>query len=111
MNALLRLTRFLDQHGGEFPPPAVLGPLLEAEQAHLRRARAAIDAADEIALGWRHKAVYLERFNLRAADLDLLGGEEAAPWTWSVTGPRTRQASACICETRSSPRNSTRSLA
>ena len=79
MNALLRLTRFLEQHGGEFPPPAVLGPLLAAEQAHLRRARAEIDAADEIALGWRHRAVYLERFNLRAADLDLLGEEEAAP--------------------------------
>ena len=79
MNALLRLTRFLEQHGGEFPPPAVLGPLLENEKAHLRRARAAIDAADEIALGWRHKAVYLERFNLRAADMDLLGEQEAAP--------------------------------
>ena len=39
----------------------------------------AIDAADEIAPGWRHKAVYLEQFNLRAADLDLLGEEEAAP--------------------------------
>ena len=55
MNALLRLGRFLDHHGGEFPPPAVLNPLLEAEQAHLRRPRAAIDAADEIALGWLQK--------------------------------------------------------
>ena len=79
MNALLRLTRFLEQHRGEFPPPAVLGPLLENEKAHLRRARAAIDAADEIALGWRHKAVYLERFNLRGADMDLLGEQDAAP--------------------------------
>ena len=33
-------------------------PLLEAEQAHLRRARATIDAADEIALGWRHRAQF-----------------------------------------------------
>ena len=77
VNAFLRCTRFLEQHGGEFPSPEDLGPWLEAEQAHLRRARAAIDAEDEIAPGWRHRAVYLERFNLRAADLDLLGGEGA----------------------------------
>ena len=77
MNALLRCTRFLEQHGGEFPPPEDLRPWLEAEQAHIRRARAAIDAADEIAPGWRNRAVYLERFNLRAADLDLLGEEDA----------------------------------
>ena len=55
----------------------VLSPLIQAEQSHLRRVRQDIDREDEHAHGWRHKAVYLERFNLRAADLDLLGGEGA----------------------------------
>ena len=77
LHATLRLTKFLGRHGQEFPDPEVLAPLLEDERAHLCRHIAQIDVEDDVAPGWRSKAHYMGRFNLRAADLDLLGEQDA----------------------------------
>ena len=79
MNAGLKLTRFLERHGGELPAAEALAPLLADERSHLNRVREQIDREDEIAPGWRHKAVYMDRFNLQAADMDLLRDESDAP--------------------------------
>ena len=75
MNAKLRLTQYLESNGNEFPHMDALHRHLTQEADGLRAARAEAHANEEIAPGLREQSVHLERFNLRAVDIPLLGGD------------------------------------
>ena len=75
MNATLRLTQHLETNGSEFPSHERLHKHLEQEANGVRVARAEVHANEEIAPGFREQCVHLERFNLRAVDIPLLGGD------------------------------------
>ena len=76
LNASLRLMHHLE-HNHTLPDFETLLEHLEAER---RQHRMALEAVDEdVALGWRSESLYRDRFNLPAADRDLVAGYAAAP--------------------------------
>ena len=77
LNAILRLNHFLGSNGNEFPPPHVLADHLRTEMAVLRAAHLKLQREDQVAPKWRSDAPYMDRFNLRVADLHLLADDEA----------------------------------
>ena len=79
MSALLRITSYLDAHTQEFPRHADLRVHLAQESEAVRQALAAADANEDIAPRYRGQVMFLERFNLRAADLGLLADDIVAP--------------------------------
>ena len=78
LNAMLRLKQFLNMHANEFPAPDALAEPLRAEMAWLRGVHRQVQDEDLVAARWRADFPYLERFNLRVADLHLIG-EDGAP--------------------------------
>ena len=78
LNAWLRLKQFLATHGNQFPLPDALAEPLRNEMAWLRGIHRQVREEDRVAERWRADFPYLERFNLRMADLHLVG-EDAGP--------------------------------
>lgn len=78
MNAQLRLTAYLEAHHDEFPTHEELRPHLEMEAEAHRQALANANADEQVAPGFRAHLIFLERFNLRAADLDLFADDPGA---------------------------------
>ena len=79
MNAFLRLRFFLEKHCHEFPRHEKLREHLAQKAETLKVAMAEADVAEDIAPGFREGAVFLERFNLRTADLALFLDDLGAP--------------------------------
>ena len=81
MNAFLKLTEFLENNLFEFPQEEALRGYLVQEVEARRAALAEADANEDIAPGLREGVMFLERFNLRSADLALFqdgpGGVDA----------------------------------
>ena len=72
----LRLMHHLE-HNQTLPDSETLLEHLEAER---RQHRMALEAVDEdVALGWRSEFLYRDRFNLSAADRDLVADNAVAP--------------------------------
>ena len=80
LNALLRLKHFLETHNHMFPPPEVLAEPLRVEIKALRAFQRRLDLEDRIAPRLRQDWPFLERFNLRSADIIVVGdGMTPAP--------------------------------
>ena len=84
LNASLRLTWHLEQNLGRFPPHKDLAAYLHNEKARLRGIYRQLDIEDAVAPVFRPDVPFLERFNLRSADLHLLH-EHAAPFLAMTT--------------------------
>ena len=78
LNASLRLTHYLENNQ-TFPSHEDLLPHLEAEQDQHRLDLKALEEGGEVALGWRSEFLYRDRFNLAAADKDLVADGPAGP--------------------------------
>ena len=79
MNAYLRMMQYLDTHHNEFPARAELDQLPEAETRAMNDIYASLEREDVVAPRYRMDFPHLERFNLRAADLNLLVDEDPGP--------------------------------
>jgi hypothetical protein len=88
LNAILRLSSYINQHG-DLPPLSDLVPHLQCIRQHLREQYDIVRAGGEVALGARGEAIYRERFNLGAADMDLMKAPRdrqsgsSSPQVWS----------------------------
>ena len=76
LNASLRLMHHLE-HNQALPDFETLLEHLEAER---RQHKMVLEAVDEdVALCWRSEFLYRDRFNLSAADRDLVASDAVAP--------------------------------
>ena len=76
LNATLRLMHHLE-HNEILPDSETLLDNLEAQRQQHNMALEAVD--EDVALGWRSEFLYRDRFNLSAADRDLVADNAPAP--------------------------------
>ena len=71
LNAILRCQSYLRSHV-DFPEAAVINPYLSLVSTGLRHQLNAVCADPSIARGYGMQSLYARRFNLRAADIDIM---------------------------------------
>lgn len=72
LNAILKVTHYLDGHQGVLPPNEDLDPLLQAARQQLQWDLKDLSEDDDVARGWRHQMVFRDRFNVSPEDFNLL---------------------------------------
>ena len=92
LNGHLRTTAYLEANVGQLPEGEAWDQRVQDQVAAHRQALADVGADGPVARGYHHRALFLERFNLRPADMVLLKGaapgaggpKESYAHTWSV---------------------------
>jgi hypothetical protein len=78
LNGHLRTTAYLEANVGQLPEGEAWDQRVQDQVAAHRQALADVGADGPVARGYHHRALFLERFNLRAADACLLGLDAGA---------------------------------
>ena len=88
LNALLKIKRYLQDHGEQLPPSDALSPHIAAWSAGMRQQYEELARDGTIARGLRSDFLYRDRFNLSPADVEILkarvGTYESLPRTPQV---------------------------
>ena len=85
LNAILKVTHYLDRHDGNLPPHDNLQPHLEAAAQEFNWDLGRIQDDENIARGWRHQMLFRDRFNLGAEDFNLVMNNRPNPGSSAMT--------------------------